>query len=100
MVLLPDSSLGLRILVGEVSPETRAKVDVPPPEATLQGFGILVVMSPEPAGLAREFLFSHNCVLFNSANLQKKFHLPERFSLSNGLAQGCSTFAKKRRTLC
>lgn len=46
MVLLPDGGLGLRILVGEVGPETRAEVDVPPPEAALQGFGILVVMSP------------------------------------------------------
>ncbi len=60
MVFLPEGGLGLCILVGEECLETRAEIDVPAPESAPQGFGILVVMSPELAGLAREFLFSHN----------------------------------------
>lgn len=60
MVLLPNGSLGLRVLVGEVGPEARAEINVPTPESAPEGFGVLVVVSPEFAGLAREFLFSHN----------------------------------------
>ena len=72
MVLLPNGSLGLCILVGEVGPEARAEVDVPTPEAAPHGLGILVVVSPELAGLAREFLFSHiGNVVIGSANIRK-----------------------------
>ena len=60
MVLLPDGGFGLWILVGEEGLEARAEVDVPTPEAAPQGLGILVVVSPELAGLARVFLFCHN----------------------------------------
>ena len=73
MVLLPNGSLGLCVLVGEVGPEARAEVDVPTPEAAPQGLGILVVVSPELAGLAGEFLFCHNAsVVISSANIRKK----------------------------
>lgn len=72
MVLLPDGGFGLCILVGEEGLEAWAEVDVPTPEAAPQGLGILVVVSPELAGLAREFLFCHNVsFVISFANIRK-----------------------------
>jgi len=73
VVLLPEGSFGLGVLVGEEGLEARAEIDVPPPEAAPEGLGILVVVSPELAGLAGEFLFCHNAsVVISSANIRKK----------------------------
>ena len=51
-ILLPNGGLGLLVLMGEIGLEARAEVDVPAPEPTQEGFGILVVMRAELAVFA------------------------------------------------
>ena len=58
VVLPPQFCLGLLVLVGEEGLEAGAEVDMPAPEAAEDRFGILVVVRPELAVLAR--VLCHN----------------------------------------
>lgn len=51
-VLLSKRRLRRLVLMREIGFEARAEIDVPAPETAEDRFGILVVMSPELAGLA------------------------------------------------
>ena len=53
MVFLPERSLRLLVLMGEIVLPARAEVNVPAPETPEQGLGILVVRCAELAVLAR-----------------------------------------------
>lgn len=61
VILLAEVQLGIFVLMGKVSFETRAEVNVPAPESAEDALRILVVMSAELAGLAGELL-CHNVV--------------------------------------
>ena len=64
VILLADIELGFFVLISEVSPEARAEVNVPAPEAPKDALWVLVVASAELAGFAREFLFCHIVIRF------------------------------------
>jgi hypothetical protein len=46
--------------MGEEGLESRAEVDMPPPETPPERFGVLVIMCAELTVLARVLLFTHN----------------------------------------
>ena len=56
MILHPQRRLGFLVLMREIALESRAEVDMPPPEPADEGLGILVVMRAEFAVFAGEFV--------------------------------------------
>ena len=62
IILLTEIQFGFFVLVGEIRHPARAEVYVPAPEAAQNTLGVLIILCPETASRAGEFVFSHNTI--------------------------------------